>query len=50
MRLTMSKARGNYKLHLNADLEEHVHTEDLKSKYVYKWKYEFVELKARRAV
>lgn len=51
MRLTMSKTCENHRLHLNADLEKHIHTEDLKDKHVYESKHEFVRFgKTRQAV
>ena len=40
----------NYELHLYVNFEEHVHTESLKSEYVYKLKYKIVRLKVRRTI
>ena len=40
----------NYKLYLYVNFEKHIHTENLKNKYVYKLKYKIVRLKTRRTI
>ena len=40
----------NYKLYFYVNLEKHVHTENLKNKYIYELKYKIVRLKARQTI
>ena len=40
----------NYKLYFYINLEKHVHTKNLKNKYVYELKYKVVRLKVQRTI